>query len=156
MFDPFDLLGLKRSFSLDLETLQTHYFEAQKKFHPDRFLQVDGNKKKDLLKASGQVNQAYALLKEPVQRARILLELLGIEPLSEDPSFLMLLMDWKERQDIGEDLTVLLAQEEKDLLEDLKKAFEDKNYEKASSLVTRLTYIQKFRQDGKMAKKEKD
>jgi len=144
MFDPFATLGFERSYSLDVTALEKRYFEEQKKSHPDRFALVSGIEKEDALRKSTTLNQAYLILKDPLQRAAFLLKVRGVEPLSHDPLFLGKVMMWNERLEAGEDLALELQHEEEKLFKDLETAFEEENDEKAQVSLYRLTYVQKL------------
>jgi len=147
MFDPFEVLGLEKSYPVDLENLEKHYFEAQKKTHPDRFVGIDEGQKQEVLRRSGEVNQAYLLLKDPLQRAAYLLKVVGVEPLTQDPEILIKIMEWNERLEAGEDLKTELSAEEGSLFNGLEDAFEDDDYEKARIFLYRLTYVKKLLKD---------
>ncbi len=144
MFNPFAILNLEQSYSLNLETLENHYFAEQKKTHPDQFSQGNEQEKNDALKKSTAVNQAYLILKNPLLRAEYLLKSAGVETLSTDPSFLGQVMEWNERREQGEDLTADLLHEEDVLFNDLENAFAIQNYEKARVALYQLTYVQKL------------
>src|SRR5216683_629469 len=105
MSNPFEILNLEKSYRLDLQLLENHYFEAQKKWHPDQFFKATDQEKTEALKTSTAVNQAYLVLKNPLSRAEYLLKAEGIEPLSHDPTFLGTVMEWNERRERGEILT---------------------------------------------------
>lgn len=144
MFDPFLSLNLEKSYTVDLDMLEKHYFEAQKKYHPDQFSQADEQKKRDAVRQSTAINQAYLLLKNPLKRAESLLRDAGVEILSNDASFLGQVMTWNENLEKGQDLKPELHAEEKMLLKELETAFTVKDYEKARIAVYRLTYVQKL------------
>jgi len=143
-FDPFEVLNLEKTYSLDLNKLEKHYFAEQKKSHPDQCAQADEQQKAEAVKKSTAVNQAYLILKDPLRRAEYLLKAAGIEMLSSDPSFLGKVMTWNERLETGEDLKPTLYDEETMLLKDLTTAFMVKDYEKARIAIYRLTYVQKL------------
>lgn len=147
MFDPFEILGMIKQYSLNLEILEKHYFEEQKKTHPDRFVNAADEKKSEILKRSSEVNQAYLLLKDPLQRAMILIMAKGLEPLSHDPAFLSEVMVWNERLESGEDLRPELSHQEENYFKDLEDAFEKSDYEAARVAHYRLTYVKKLLKD---------
>ena len=118
MFNPFALLNLEETYPLDLEILESHYFAAQRKSHPDQFSQGNAQEKAEALKRSTAVNQAYLSLKDPLLRAEYLLKTAGIESASEDPAFLGQMMDWKERRARGKDIAAELQTKEKIIFED--------------------------------------
>lgn len=147
MFDPFEVLRMDKQYSLNLKILEKHYFEEQKKTHPDRFVNATEEKKREILKRSSEVNQAYLLLKDPLQRAVILIEAKGLKPLSHDPTFLSEVIVWNERLESGEDLKSELSHKEEGFFEDLEDAFEKNDYEKARIAHYQLTYVKKFLKD---------
>lgn len=65
--DFFELFGIKRSFDLKLDQLDSKYFALQKQSHPD------SNNLDDF--SSALLNTAYKILKNPVSRAEYLLSL---------------------------------------------------------------------------------
>ena len=144
MFDPFDILNLQKSYSLDLQKLEKHYFEAQKKTHPDQFSQGNDREKNDALSESTRVNQAYLLLKNPLFRAEYLLKSTGVEPLSNDPSFLGRVMEWNERLENGEDLKPEFLDQETVLLKELENGFAIQDHENVRVSLYQLTYVQKL------------
>mgnify|MGYP000078249092 CR=1 FL=1 len=147
MFDPFKILGLKKSYSLKTSVIEKCYFEAQKKTHPDRFIGASADEKQRALQRSSEINQAYLILKNPLQRAEFLLKEAEIIPLSHDPLFLEEVMVWNERFEKGEDLALELQREKKTYSEALEKSFAEKDYEKARRAHYRLTYLDKFLKD---------
>lgn len=144
MFNPFEILNLEQSYSLDLNILEKHYFAEQKKCHPDQFSQRNDREKAEASSDSTRVNQAYLILKNPLSRAEYLLKTVGVEPLQNDPSFLGQVMEWNERLENGEDLKTELLEKEKILLDELERAFSLKDYETARLALYQLTYVQKL------------
>ncbi|OJW46274.1 MAG: Fe-S protein assembly co-chaperone HscB [Alphaproteobacteria bacterium 41-28] len=147
MFDPFEVFGFEKHYSLDVDSLEKRYFEEQKKTHPDRFALSSEAEKDDALRKSTALNQAYIILKDPLQRASFLLKVKGVEPLSHDPLFLGEVMEWNDRLEAGEDLSLELRQEEEKLLKNLETAFEEKDDESARVSLYRLTYVRKLLKD---------
>jgi molecular chaperone HscB len=99
--DYFALLGFPRAFDLDEKAVHRVYLAAQRAAHPDR--QNDPSARMAALQASADINQAYQILKDPLQRAEHLLALEGITVGSEKdsvrPSSVLLMesMDMRER-----------------------------------------------------------
>src|SRR6188768_334625 len=79
MQNHFDLFGLPLSFSIEGETLERSYREIQSKVHPDRFAHAGDAERRASLQWTTRVNEAYRTLKDPVQRAKHLLELHGVD-----------------------------------------------------------------------------
>jgi molecular chaperone HscB len=144
MFDPFELLGLEKRYALDFKILEKRYFEEQKKTHPDC---VKENERAEASKKSTRINQAFLLLKDPLQRAAFLLKAAGVAPLSHDPLFLGEVMIWNERLEVGEDIEPELLHEKDNLFNGLETAFEEKNYEMVRQALYRLTYVHKLLQE---------
>lgn len=144
MLNPFEILNLEQSYSLEQDVLETHYFEAQRKAHPDQFSRGNEQEKAEALEKSTVINQAYLILRDPLLRAKYLLKMVGIDPLSNDPAFLEQVMEWNERLAQGEDLRAALTAKEEELLTALEKAFSLPDHEMASRLVYQLAYIQKL------------
>lgn len=147
MFDPFEVLGLKKEYSLDLKTLEQHYFKGQRNRHPDRLTHVQEGEKAEALKQSAILNQAYLLLKNPLQRAEWILKAEGLDLLNPDAETLLQVMNWNERFESGENVKPELCQEEEKLFKDLEMAFEEQAYTKARFVLCRLIYVQKVLKD---------
>jgi molecular chaperone HscB len=141
MSNPFTLLNMEPSYTINLKTLEKHYFEAQKKNHPDQF---SGTEKADALRQSALINQAYTTLKNPLSRAACLLKEVGIEPLRTDPAFLGEVMMWNERAETGEDIQPELMDKEHFLWGELETAFKAEDYEQARTTVYQLKYLEKL------------
>jgi molecular chaperone HscB len=75
----FDLFGLPPAFALDKEALEKAYREIQSQVHPDRFAHAGDAERRASLQWTTRVNEAYRILKSPVQRAKHILELHGID-----------------------------------------------------------------------------
>jgi molecular chaperone HscB len=75
----FELFGLSPAFGLDKEMLEKAYREIQSRVHPDRFAHAGDAERRASLQWTTRVNEAYRTLKDPVQRAKHILELHGID-----------------------------------------------------------------------------
>jgi molecular chaperone HscB len=145
----FALLELQKQFELDPQALEQAYFDAQKKTHPDQFAQSSPEEKQKAMAFSTKINQAYLTLKDPLKRAEYLLLDAGFEPLSHDPHILAEMMEWRERQESGEDISNSLSKEETQLMKTLHEAFEEKKYPLIQSIIYNLKYIQKMLKENK-------
>jgi molecular chaperone HscB len=94
--DPFALFGLPRRYALDAAALGESYRALQRDVHPDRHVAGDERSQRLALQASARVNEAYRTLASPVERARCLLELAGVDALAETDTALPI--DFLERQ----------------------------------------------------------
>jgi molecular chaperone HscB len=96
------LFGLTPAYALDLEHLDGAYRDIQSRVHPDRFAQAGDAERRAAMQMTTQVNEAYRTLKSPVQRAKYLLELNGVDVGFETNTamprdFLMQQMELRER-----------------------------------------------------------
>lgn len=102
--DYFTLLGLPRRFQTDGAQLDAAWRTLQAKVHPDRFAAGSDAEKRVALQWASRVNEAYRVLRSPLQRARYLCELAGFDVQAESntsmsPAFLMQQMEWRENLD---------------------------------------------------------
>jgi molecular chaperone HscB len=79
----FELFGLAPVFRIDAAALDAAYRRLQSDVHPDRFAGGDDAQKRIALQSSARVNEAYRTLRDPLQRARYLLSLQGIDAMAE-------------------------------------------------------------------------
>ncbi|SCZ55461.1 Fe-S protein assembly co-chaperone HscB [Thiohalomonas denitrificans] len=96
----FELFDLPVDFQVDTEALALRYRELQRTTHPDRFANAAEQERRLAVQQAAHVNEAYRTLKDPMARARYLLELRGA-PIDEtdtsmDPGFLMEQMELRE------------------------------------------------------------
>jgi molecular chaperone HscB len=70
--DLFALLGLRRTFRIDLEELDHRFRETSRLVHPDRFAKAPAVERRMSLQWTAAVNAARRVLKDPVQRAHYL------------------------------------------------------------------------------------
>jgi molecular chaperone HscB len=75
----FELFGLAPAFGLDKEVLEKAYREIQSQVHPDRFAHAGDAERRASLQWTTRVNEAYRTLKSPVQRAKHILDLHGVD-----------------------------------------------------------------------------
>lgn len=60
-------------------SLERTYREIQSQIHPDRFAHAGDAERRASMQWTTQVNEAYRTLKSPVQRAKYLLEMHGVD-----------------------------------------------------------------------------
>jgi len=75
----FELFGLDPGFALDRAALDRAYREIQGRIHPDRFAHAGDAERRASMQWTTRVNEAYRVLQSPLERARHLLELNGID-----------------------------------------------------------------------------
>ena len=79
MQNHFELFGLEPGYALEQERLEQAYREIQARIHPDRFAHAGEAERRASMQWTTRVNEAYRTLKSPVERARYLLELNGVD-----------------------------------------------------------------------------
>ena len=146
--DYYQILGVERSASA--EEIRKHYRQLARKYHPDV------SKEKDAEARMKEVNEAYAVLKDPVKRAVWLCEAagrsVGAETNTRMPTdFLMQQMAWREAMDdaCGDDEKNAVRDEARGaadkVLEALSSAIDETHdWDKAVDLTRRLMFIERF------------
>ena len=100
----FELFGIPVSFELDTSSLTERYRDLQRSVHPDRFVNATDRERRLSMQQASLVNEAHRALKDPLQRARYMLSLHGIDIHDEsntvmDGMFLMEQMELREELD---------------------------------------------------------
>jgi molecular chaperone HscB len=75
----FELFDLAPRYALDPAQLEHSYKELQSLVHPDRHAQAAQAEQRASMQWTTRVNDAYRTLKDPVQRAKYILELHGVD-----------------------------------------------------------------------------
>ena len=157
----FTRLGLDRDFQIDSADLDRRYFGFQRNLHPDRFTRRSAKERAIAESQSASLNQAYETLKEPLARAAYLLELAGIRSAAahaatvDDEELLTEAMENREALMEAETLetvdalTAMAMASSISCLNDLGKAFRDKDLERANRLTTRLRYWRKLGEEAR-------
>ena len=152
----FELFGVAEGFAIDLRALEKAYREIQSRVHPDRFAHAGDAERRASLQWTTRVNEAFQILKNPVTRAKHLLELHGVDVAFETntampPEFLMQQMELRETLEEAKDAAALDA-----LRADLKKdrealelqigdAIDRKgDYAAAAGLVRKLQFLERL------------
>lgn len=154
--NPFEILGVAATFSIDAAALDEAYFARQSLVHPDRFIYHSEPERQVSLVQSSLLNRAYETLKTPTLRAKALLKLRGIE-VSEDGSQtvqdpqvlgeMMALQETLAEAASPHDLTYLESQiqDQLQVVEDsFSRALQHNNNDELLGLFLRLTYLSKL------------
>jgi len=156
MQNHFDLFGLPPGYSIDGEALQRSYREIQSRVHPDRFAHAGDAERRASLQWTTRVNEAFQILKNPVKRAKHLLELHGVDVAFETdtampPDFLVQQMELRETLEEAKDAAALDAlrgdlKSQRQSLEDaIGEAIDArKDYAGAAGLVRKLQFLDKL------------
>lgn len=97
----FEIFSLPQRYTLDRAVLDARYRDLQRSVHPDRFASGSDQQRRISMQQATRINEAYQVLRDPLQRGRYLLELRGV-PLDDrqgahqDPGFLMQQMELRE------------------------------------------------------------
>jgi molecular chaperone HscB len=97
----FELFGLPVSYVVDMDRLANRYRELQRVMHPDRYASASDYERRLSIQGATQVNQAHETLKDPIQRARYMLSLNGMDvsadnETTKDAAFLMEQLELRE------------------------------------------------------------
>lgn len=156
MQNHFELFGLSPAFALEGEALERSYREIQSKVHPDRFAHAGDAERRASLQWTTRVNEAYRTLKDPVQRARHILELHGVDVAFETntampPEFLMQQMELRETLEEAktpaslDEMRKRLRQEKAELQGQIGQALDSrKDYAGAAGLVRKLQFLDRL------------
>jgi len=159
MHNHFELFGLTPAFSLEKDLLEKAYRDIQSKVHPDRFAHAGDAERRASLQWTTRVNEAFQILKNPVARAKHLLELHGVDVAFETntampPEFLMQQMELREALEEATEkknsqsldrLRSDLRREEAVLEKQIADAIDGrKDYQGAAGLVRKLMFLDRL------------
>jgi molecular chaperone HscB len=156
MHSHFDLFGLAPAYALESEALERSYREIQSRVHPDRFAHAGDAERRASLQWTTRVNEAYRTLKDPVQRAKHLLELHGVDVAFETNTampgdFLAQQMELRESLEEAKNVAALdelrknLRAESRSLEKAIAEAIDaKKDYAGAAGLVRKLQFLDKL------------
>lgn len=161
-FNAFQIFNVPVQFKIDLPELGMKYHEVQKMVHPDRFASASEAEKLAAQQWSTRINDAYAALKDPVQRAKLICSLMGSQVNEEssgsiDEDFLMDQMARREaiseakEQNDEEALKKFkdeILKEEADYLSKIEKALdEDKDPVTAGEDIKKVMFLRRQLED---------
>ena len=111
------------------------------------------------MQAATQVNEAYRILKSPVQRAKYLLELNDVDVGFETdtampPEFLIQQLEWREALEVARDAAALgtlerrLADEKRMIEAQIARSIDgERDYAAAAGPVRKLMFLERFGED---------
>jgi len=152
----FELFGLSPAFGVETEVLERSYRKIEARVHPDRFAHAGAAERRASLQWTTRVNEAYRTLKDPVQRAKHLLELQGVDVAFETNTampadFLMQQMELREALEEAKDASRLdalrteLRRSRAALETEIEEAIDrKKDYAAAAGLVRKLQFLDKL------------
>lgn len=154
----FDIFGLPEIYLVDLKRLAERYRALQREYHPDRFAGKSAASQRQAVQATALINQAYAALRSPVERAQYLLARRGMESGHEnttvaDPEFLMMQMELRETLAEVTDIEALEAFAEKTehYYQQLQQLFDsqyrNKDLDAALTTVAKMQFYRKLQDE---------
>jgi molecular chaperone HscB len=106
---------------MEKEVLEKAYRDIQSRVHPDRFASAGDAERRASLQWTTRVNEAYRTLKDPVQRAKHILDLHGVDVAFETDTAMP--VDFLTRQlELRESLEEAIARKDASLLDSLRKS----------------------------------
>ncbi|XP_038619027.1 iron-sulfur cluster co-chaperone protein HscB isoform X1 [Tachyglossus aculeatus] len=161
--DFFRLMDCCRSFTVDVRKLQRRFQQLQHLVHPDHFSQRSQTERDFSEKHSALVNEAYKTLLTPLSRGFYLLKLSGLvipegTDSEMDMQFLVEVMEVNEKLAEAqseaeiEEVETLVKDKQKKLTEDVSRAFEQDDLQKAKELLTKMRYFSNLEEKVKIKK----
>jgi len=160
----FALFDLPVSFDVDRKILTERYRTLQRTVHPDRYADAADSERRLSVQMAARINEGYQTLKDPLARARYLLEISGVVlddlDTAFDNEFLMEQMDLRERlgdvkkcadpqqqlQEIADDISA----RKKEITEAVALLFvenTDEALEKARNLTRKLQFFSRLEEE---------
>jgi molecular chaperone HscB len=158
----FELFQMPQTFRLDLGKLDSHYLELQTRVHPDKSAHLSDAERRLSLQWATLANEAYQTLKRPLERARYLLKIQGVDTREEDNTampteFLLEQIEWREElqeavilrnQQAMERLAGRLKTETDNLFDSLGTLLDDERQHPAAAVMVRqLAFLEKLGRD---------
>lgn len=155
MLNHFTLFQMQPRYFIDKDELENKYFGLQMQYHPDRMIGKSEAEKIDIIKKSADINEAYEILNDDVERANHLLALNNILVNKErdntyKPSQNLLVeqMELREKAADETDLDKLLDHVEQEFdktRKEFNKALIENNFESAAQKAMKLKYLDKLK-----------
>jgi molecular chaperone HscB len=160
--DFFRLFNLPPRFQIDSAALEQGYLALQAQVHPDKSAHLPEHERRVAMQWATRVNEGYQVLRSPLNRARYLLSLHGVDTQEESNTampidFLMQQMEWREaleetRQTKNitalEELEQRLQHEVHFLQQQLAADIDETHdYAAASGIVRKLKFLEKLAEE---------
>lgn len=160
--DFFRLFDLPSRFQIDSASLEKRYLALQAQVHPDKFSHLPESERRLSMQWTTRVNEGYQTLRTPLNRARYLLSLHGVDTQEDSNTsmpheFLMQQMEWREA------LEEALQAKDVDALEKLEQRVQHEvrllqqqlaadideahDYAAASGIVRKLKFLEKLAEE---------
>lgn len=160
--DFFRLFNLPAHFQIDSAILEQNYLALQAQVHPDKFAHLSEAERRLSMQWATRVNEGYQTLRNPLNRARYLLLLHGVDTQEESNTampvdFLLQQMEWREALaeakqakdgKVLDELEHRLQQELRILQQQLAIDIDDTcDYVAASGIVRKLKFLEKLAEE---------
>ena len=157
--NPYDIFNLKQCYLIDNEELELKYYDLQNIFHPDKFINSAEKEKEISAYESSNINNAYNLLLNNVDRIKILLKLKGYNTNSNseksftDKNLLEEIMELQNRcmsvENENEKVKIKTEIVEKIRIieSEINQNFEKKKFFEIKNLSIKLSYLEKIKKN---------
>jgi molecular chaperone HscB len=142
-------------FNIDLNKLKKSYRIIQAEIHPDKFVSASQIEKEQSLIKSTEINDAYQTLKNPIKRARYLIQInLNSKENNStlSPDFLMQQMEWeehlesisKQKVELEKFSHLINSKYQKNIIALEKVCDKDNNWNGAMEILNELQFVEKL------------
>ena len=157
--NPYDIFNLKQCYLIDNEELEIKYFQLQNIFHPDKFINSAEKEKEISAYESSNINNAYNLLLNNVERIKILLKLKGYNTNSNseksftDKNLLEEIMELQnkcmsiENENEKVKIKTEIMEKIKIIESEINQNFEKKEFFEIKNLSVKLSYLEKIKKN---------
>ena len=157
--NPYEIFNLKQCYLIDNEELELKYYDLQNIFHPDKFINSAEKEKEISAYESSNINNAYNLLLNNVERIKILLKLKGYNTNSNseksftDKNLLEEIMELQNRcmsvENENEKVKIKteIMEKIKIIESEINQNFEKKEFFEIKNLSVKLSYLEKIKKN---------
>ena len=159
----FQLFKIEQSVIVDHGNLEIKYFELQKEFHPDKYVNASDHEKRLSLQITSYINEAYETLNNDYLKSIYLLKVEGFEVGDQnntisDPEFLMHQMELREQyekitfnKNLEElkNFTLKIEKLKNECLLSFNKKYEEKMYDDALVKIKEMKFYISIENDFK-------
>ena len=157
--NPYEIFNLKQCYLIDNEDLELKYYHLQNIFHPDKFINSAEKEKEISAYESSNINNAYNLLLNNVDRIKILLKLKGYNTNSNseksftDKNLLEEIMELQnkcmsiENENEKVKIKTEIMEKIKIIESEINQNFEKKEFFEIKNLSVKLSYLEKIKKN---------
>ncbi len=160
--DFFRLFNLPSRYQIDSAALEQSYRALQAQVHPDKFAHLSEHERRMAMQWATRANEGYQTLRSPLNRARYLLSLHGVDTQEDSNTampidFLMQQMEWREALEETkqtkngtalEEMEQRVQHEVRFLQQQLATDMDDSHdYAAASGIVRKLKFLEKLAEE---------